>query len=53
MANDNKQTIVICYSNFESFQRNRQIMPKEFLSWAKSDLKGGNKRSLGNTLGNT
>ncbi len=52
MANDNKQTIVICYSNFESFQSNRQIIPKEFLSWAKSDLKGGNKRSLGNTLGN-
>jgi hypothetical protein len=52
MANDKKQRIIICYSNFESFQKNEQIMPKDFLSWAKSDLKEGNKRSLGNTLGN-
>lgn len=31
---------------------NRSVSSQEFLSWAKSDLKGGNKRAKGNALSN-
>jgi len=31
---------------------NRRVSPQEFLSWAKSDLKGGDRRAMGNALSN-
>jgi hypothetical protein len=31
---------------------NHHVSPEEFLSWAKSDLKGGDRRAMGNALSN-
>ena len=42
--------IVLCYPPVK-IDRN-QVKPNEFLKWAISDLKGGDKRSHGNALGN-
>ncbi len=42
--------IVICYNPPK--QESNQIETNEFLAWAKSDIKAGEKRGRGNALGN-
>ena len=42
--------INICYPIHTSSKR--VVSSHEFLSWAKSDLKGGNRRAMGNALSN-
>jgi len=42
--------INICYPIHTSPKR--IVLSHEFLSWAKSDLKGGNRRAMGNALSN-
>jgi len=43
--------INICYPPIHTFSK-RVVSSQEFLSWAKSDLKGGDRRSMGNALSN-
>ncbi len=51
MEYENHKKIVICYPQPKLDKS--QISPKEFLKWAKSDLKKSqDKRALGNALGN-
>jgi len=50
MVYENHKKIVICYSHPK--QDSNQIKPKEFIAWAKSDIRGGDNRGRGNALGN-
>jgi len=45
-----QRNIVICY--IPSEQESNQVKPIEFLAWAKSDIKAGDRRGRGNALGN-
>jgi len=50
MVYKSHKKIVICYPHPK--QDSNQIQPKEFIAWAKSDIKGADKRGRGNALGN-
>jgi len=53
MGNDKVKYITICYPHLRTGTNKSSIIgPSDFLSWAKSDLKGGDKRSIGNALSN-
>ena len=42
--------VVFCYPLYRS--KTSQVKPNDFLKWAKSDVKGSDKRARGNALGN-
>jgi hypothetical protein len=53
MENDKVKYITICYPHLRTgINKSSIIAPSDFLSWAKSDLKGSDKRAIGNALSN-